>query len=87
MTFGNGTLILIDYTAKVKDTRMKFLIQLLRKQQQKNIRYMILTIKYQPKLISIGEGVGRSKGLDDALVNTSVGDKKTIEVTPDKGIW
>ena len=41
-------------------------------------------IKYQPKLISVGEK-WVIKGLDDALANTSVGDKKTIEITPDKG--
>jgi len=41
-------------------------------------------VKYQPKLVSIGEG-WLIKGFDEALQNTSVGDKKTIEVSADKG--
>ena len=41
-------------------------------------------IKYQPKLVSVGES-WVIKGLDEALENTSVGDKTTVEVSPDKG--
>ena len=37
-----------------------------------------------PKLVSVGEG-WVLKGLDDALSETTSGDKKTIEVSPDKG--
>ena len=37
-----------------------------------------------PKLVSVGEG-WVLKGLDDALSETTAGDKKTIEVSPDKG--
>ena len=40
--------------------------------------------KYQPRLVSIGEG-WLVKGFDEALQNTSVGDKKTIEVSAAKG--
>ena len=43
-------------------------------------------VKYQPKLVSIGEvSYPVLKGLDEALAKTSVGDKLTVEVTPDKG--
>ena len=82
MTFGNGTLILIDYTAKVKNTDEVFDTTIEAAAKKHSLHDP--NIKYQPKLISIGEK-WVIKGLDDALVNTSVGDKKTIEVTPDKG--
>jgi peptidylprolyl isomerase len=43
-------------------------------------------VKYQPKLVSIGEvSYPVLKGLDEALSKTAVGDKLTVEVTPDKG--
>ena len=82
MTFSNGTLILIDYTAKVKNTDEVFDTTI--EAAAKKYSLHDPNIKYQPKLISIGEK-WVIKGLDDALVNTSVGDKKTIEITPDKG--
>ena len=41
-------------------------------------------VKYQPRLISVGES-WVLKGLDDALANTKVGDKLSIEVPPEKG--
>jgi len=82
LTFGNGTLILIDFTAKVKNTDEVFDTTIEAAAKKHSLHDP--NIKYQPKLISIGEK-WVIKGLDDALVNTSVGDKKTIEVTPDKG--
>jgi len=43
-------------------------------------------VKYQPKLVSIGEvSYPVLKGLDEALAKTTVGDKLTVEVTPEKG--
>ena len=82
MTFSNGTLILIDYTAKVKNTDEVFDTTIEAAAKKHSLHDP--NIKYQPKLISIGEK-WVIKGLDDALANTSVGDKKTIEITPDKG--
>ena len=82
MTFSNGTLILIDYTAKVKNTDEVFDTTI--EAAAKKYSLHDPNIKYQPKLISVGEK-WVIKGLDDALANTSVGDKKTIEITPDKG--
>ena len=81
MTFSNGTLILIDYTAKVKNTDEVFDTTIEAAAKKHSLHDP--NIKYQPKLISIGEK-WVIKGLDDALANTSVGDKKTIEITPDK---
>lgn len=82
MTFSKGSLILIDYTAKVKDTNEVFETTI--ENEAKNHSIHDTNIKYQPKLISVGES-WVLKGLDEALANTKVGDKLTVEVTPDKG--
>ena len=84
MTFNKGSLILIDYTAKVKDTEEVFDTTL--EADAKKYSIHETDIKYQPKLVSIGEvSYPVLKGLDEALTKTSVGDKLTIEVTPEKG--
>ena len=73
---------MIDYTAKVKDTGEVF--ETTSEEEAKKHSLHETNIKYQPKLVSIGE-LWIIKGVDEALEKTSVGDKKTIEVTPDKG--
>ena len=84
MTFDKGSLILIDYTAKVKDTEEVFDTTL--EADAKKYSIHETDIKYQPKLVSIGEvSYPVLKGLDEALTKTAVGDKLTVEVTPDKG--
>jgi len=84
MTFGKGSLILIDYTAKVKDTEEIFDTTLEEDAKKHSIHET--DVKYQPKLVSIGEvSYPVLKGLDEALAKTAVGDKLTVEVTPDKG--
>ena len=82
MTFTKGSLILVDYTAKVKDTQEVFETTLEDEAKKQSIHDP--NVKYQPKLISVGES-WVLKGLDEALANTKVGDKLTVEVTPDKG--
>lgn len=84
MTFDKSSLILIDYTAKVKDTEEIFDTTL--EEDAKKYSIHEPDIKYQPKLVSIGEvSYPVLKGLDEALANTAVGDKLTVEVTPEKG--
>jgi peptidylprolyl isomerase len=84
LTFDKGSLILIDYTAKVKDTEEVFDTTL--EADAKKYSIHETDVKYQPKLVSIGEvSYPVLKGLDEALTKTAVGDKLTIEVTPDKG--
>ncbi len=73
---------MIDYTAKVKDTGEVF--ETTSEEEAKKHSLHEHNIKYQPKLVSVGES-WIIKGVDEALEKTSVGDKKTIEVTPDKG--
>jgi peptidylprolyl isomerase len=82
LTFNKGSLILVDYTAKVKDTNEVFETTI--ESEAKKHSLHDPTIKYQPKLVSVGES-WVIKGLDEALANSKVGDKTTIEVTPDKG--
>jgi peptidylprolyl isomerase len=82
MTLEKGSLILIDYTAKVKDTNLTF--ETTREEEAKKSELYDPARKYEPRLISVGEG-WVLKGLDEALVNASMGDKLNIEVTPDKG--
>ena len=82
MTFSKGSLILVDYTSKVKDTGEVFETTI--EEEAKKHSFHDPNVKYQPKLVSVGES-WVIKGLDEALENTSVGDKTTIEVSPDKG--
>ena len=82
MTFNKGSLILVEYTAKVKDTNEVFETTIEAEAKKHSLHDP--TIKYQPKLVSVGES-WVIKGLDEALANSKVGDKTTIEVTPDKG--
>jgi peptidylprolyl isomerase len=82
LTFNKGSLILLDYTAKIKDTEEVFETTI--EEEAKKHSLHDHNVKYQPKLVSVGEG-WLIKGFDEALQNTSVGDKKTIEVSADKG--
>ena len=82
MPFKKGSLILVDYTAKVKDTNEVFETTL--EEEAKKHSLHDTNIKYQPKLVSVGES-WVIKGLDDALANANVGDKTTVEVPPEKG--
>jgi peptidylprolyl isomerase len=84
LTFDKGSLILVDYTAKVKDSEDVFDTTI--EEDAKKYSIHESNVKYQPKLVSIGEvSYPVLKGLDEALAKTSVGDKLTVEVTPDKG--
>jgi len=84
LTFEKGSLILVNYTAKVKDSDEVFDTTI--EEDAKKYSIHESNVKYQPKLVSIGEvSYPVLKGLDEALAKTSVGDKLTVEVTPDKG--
>ena len=82
MAFSKGSLILVDYTSKVKDTGEVFETTI--EEEAKKHSFYDPSVKYQPKLVSVGES-WVIKGFDEALEKTSVGDKKTIEITSDKG--
>lgn len=82
MPLEKGSLVLVDYTAKVKDTNEVF--ETTREEEAKKTDLYDPTRKYEPRLVSVGEA-WVLKGLDEALANAGVGDKLNVEVTPDKG--
>ncbi|MDQ3971113.1 MAG: FKBP-type peptidyl-prolyl cis-trans isomerase, partial [Thermoproteota archaeon] len=73
---------MVDYTAKVKDSNEIF--ETTREEEAKKSELFDPTHKYEPRLISIGEG-WVLKGLDEALAAANIGDKINVEITPDKG--
>jgi peptidylprolyl isomerase len=82
MTLEKGSLVLVNYTAKVKDTNEIF--ETTNEEDAKKSDLYDPTRKYEPRLVSIGEG-WVLKGLDEALANANSGDKLSVEITPDKG--
>jgi FKBP-type peptidyl-prolyl cis-trans isomerase SlyD len=82
MPLEKSSLILVDYTAKVKDTNEVF--ETTREEEAKKSDHYDPTRKYEPRLVSVGES-WVLKGLDEALANANVGDKMNVEVPPDKG--
>ena len=82
MPLENGSLILVDYTAKIKDTNEVF--DTTQEEEAKKTNFYDPTHKYEPRLVSIGEG-WVLKGLDGALSNANVSDKLNVEVPPEKG--
>jgi peptidylprolyl isomerase len=82
MTFDKGSLILLDYTARIKDNGEIFETTI--EDDAKKSNLYDPTRKYEPRLISVGEG-WVLKGLDEALTSTDVGQKLSIEISPDKG--
>ncbi|MDV3277715.1 MAG: peptidylprolyl isomerase [Nitrososphaerales archaeon] len=81
MTLQKGTLIFANYTAKVKDTGEA--IESTLEEEAKKLNIHDATRKYEPRLIAVGEGwvIG---GLDDEVMKMDVGQKKQVELTPDK---
>ena len=82
MPLEKGSLVLVDYTARVKDTNDIF--DTTKEEEAKKTKFYDPTNKYEPRIVSIGES-WVLKGLDEALSNANVGDKLNIEVPPEKG--
>jgi peptidylprolyl isomerase len=82
MPLEKGSLIMVDYTARIKDTNDVF--DTTREEEAKKTSFYDPTHKYEPRIVSIGES-WVLKGLDEALSNANVGDKLNIEVPPEKG--
>jgi peptidylprolyl isomerase len=81
MPLEKGSLILLDYTARVKDSNDIF--DTTREEEAKKTSLYDPTHKYEPKIVSVGES-WVLKGLDEALSGANVGDKLNIEVPPEK---
>jgi peptidylprolyl isomerase len=76
-----GSLILIDYTAKVKDSDEIFETTIEENAKKSNLYDP--GIKYEPRLVSIGEG-WVLKGLDEFLSTAKIGDNLNVDIPPDK---
>ena len=81
MPLENGTLILADYTAKIKDTGQ--IIDTTRKVDAEKAGNADPTRTYEPRLIAVGEG-WVLKGLDEALAKSDTGQTLDVELTPEK---
>lgn len=81
MTLEKGSLILLDYTAKIKDTNEIF--ETTRESDVKNSQDFDPSKKYEPRLLGVGEG-WVLKGLDDALLNANIDEHLNIEIPPEK---
>ncbi len=81
MTLEKGSLILLDYTAKIKDTDEIF--ETTRTNDVKDTPNFDPSKKYEPRLLGVGEG-WVLKGLDDALLNANVNEHLNIEIPPEK---
>jgi len=81
MTLEKGTLIFANYTSKVKDTGEG--IETTLEEDAKKLKIHDATRKYEPRLVAVGEGWLLS-GLDDEVKKMDVGQKKEIELAPEK---
>ncbi|MDV3293055.1 MAG: peptidylprolyl isomerase [Nitrososphaerales archaeon] len=81
MPFEKGTLIFANYTAKVKDTGEA--IESTFEDQAKKLNIYDANRRYEPRLIAVGEGWVIS-GLDDEIKKMDVGQKKEVELAPEK---
>ena len=78
----NGDLILLDFTAKVKDTGD--LIETTIEDEAKKTGNNDTDSVFMPKLVAIGEG-WVLKGLDEALVEAEIGKQINVQIEPEKG--
>jgi peptidylprolyl isomerase len=81
MPLQKGTLIFANYTAKVKDTGEG--IESTSEEEAKKLNMHDPERKYEPRLIAVGEGwvIG---GLDDEVSKMDVGEKRQVELSPEK---
>ncbi len=82
MSLDKGTLVYINYTAKIKDTDE--VIETTYEEEAKKLGTHDPTKRYEPKLVCVGEG-WVLQGLDEVLQKQKVGAKLVTEIGPDKG--
>jgi peptidylprolyl isomerase len=81
MAFAKGTLVYVNYTAKVKDTGDP--IETTLEDEAKKLDIHDADRRYEPRLVSVGED-WVLKGLDEEIAKMDVGEKKTAELPPDR---
>ncbi|MEM2856735.1 MAG: FKBP-type peptidyl-prolyl cis-trans isomerase [Candidatus Nitrosocaldaceae archaeon] len=86
MPLEKGSLILVDYTTRIKDNGE--MIESTIEEEAKKGNIHDPNKVYEPKVLAVGEG-WILKGVDEVLLNANVGDNLTIEVPPAKafGEW
>jgi peptidylprolyl isomerase len=80
MSFEKGTLIYVNYTAKVKDTGEA--IESTVEEEAKKLNIYDSERRYEPRLVSIGED-WVLKGLDEQISKMEPGERKTVELAPE----
>ena len=84
MAFEKGSLIMVDYTARIKDTGEVF--DTTSEADARAASIYEEGARYSPRIVSVGElAYPVLRGFDEALAGASVGERLTVEVTPDKG--
>ncbi len=81
MSLEKGTLIFANYTARVKDTGEA--IETTLEEEAKKLKIHDANKKYEPRLVAVGEGWLIS-GLDDEVKKMDVGQRKEVELSPEK---
>ncbi len=81
MPFEKGTLVYVNYTAKVKDTGEP--IETTIEEEAKKLDIHDADRRYEPRLVAVGED-WVLKGLDEEIAKMDVGEKKTAELPPDR---
>jgi peptidylprolyl isomerase len=81
MSFEKGTLIYVNYTAKVKDTGEA--IESTVEEEAKKLNIYDSERRYEPRLVSVGED-WVLKGLDEQISKMDTGERKTVELAPEK---
>jgi FKBP-type peptidyl-prolyl cis-trans isomerase SlyD len=81
MAFAKGTLVYVNYTAKVKDTGEP--IETTLEDEAKKLEIYDAERRYEPRLVAVGED-WVLKGLDEEIAKMDVGEKKTAELPPDR---
>jgi peptidylprolyl isomerase len=81
MAFAKGTLVYVNYTAKVKDTGDP--IESTLEEEAKKLNIYDADRRYEPRLVAVGED-WVLKGLDEEISKMDVGEKKTAELPPDR---
>lgn len=82
MGFDEGSLILVNYTANVKDTGDIVETTIEKEAKARGVHDPVKS--YEPQLISVGEG-WVLQGFDEALKSSNVGEKISLELSPEKG--
>ncbi len=81
MSFEKGTLLYVNYTAKVKDTGEA--IESTVEDEAKKLNIYDPERRYEARLVSVGED-WVLKGLDEEIAKMEAGERKTVELSPEK---